>query len=65
MTTEKRLGYSRVLMGMEKMAEIFTRLACLIPRPHYSDIDQEGLGKRLTGTSWQTFGVELKKKQNV
>ena len=63
MTTEKWLGYSGVLMGMEKMAEIFTRLACLIPRPHYSDIDQEGLGKRRTGTR-QTFGVELKKRPN-
>ena len=63
MTTEKRLGYSGVLMGMKKMADIFTRLACLIPRPHYSDIDQEGLGKRRTGTR-QTFGVELKKKPN-
>ena len=50
-------------MGMEKMAEIFTLLACLIPWPHYSDIDQEGLGKRRTGTR-QTFSVELKKKPN-
>ena len=57
------VGLFRCFDGDGKMADIFTRLACLIPRPHYSDIDQQGLGKRRTGTR-QTFGVELKKKPN-
>ena len=57
------VGLFRCFDGDGKMADIFTRLACLIPRPHYSDIDQEGLGKRRTGTR-QTFGVELKKRPN-